>query len=79
MRNYLTSGGLLEEGRSFRDSQFVGQQKADSDFENMPPFRPKDAAEDEYFRRTMVSAGQDADGIAGASRPAWCYLGLRYA
>jgi hypothetical protein len=62
MRNYLTSGGLLEEGRSFRDSQFVGQQKADSDFENMPPFRPKDAAEDEYFRRTMVSAGQDADG-----------------
>jgi len=62
MRNYLTSGGLLEEGRSFRDSQFVGQQKADSDFENMAPFRPKDAAEDEYFRRTMVSAGQDADG-----------------
>ena len=62
MRNYLTSGGLLEEGRSFRDSQFVGQQKADSDFENMAPFRPKNAAEDEYFRRTMVSAGQDADG-----------------
>lgn len=62
MRNYLTSGGLLEEGRAFRDSQFEGQQRTDSDFENMAPFRPKDAAEDEYFRRTMVSAGQDADG-----------------
>lgn len=62
MRNYLTSGGLLEEGRAFRDSQFEGQQRTDSDFESMPAFRPKDAAEDEYFRRTMVSAGKDADG-----------------
>ena len=62
MRNYLTSGGLLEEGRAFRDSQFEGQQQADSDFESMLPFRPKDSAEDEYFRRTMVHIGQDADG-----------------
>jgi len=62
MRNYLTSGGLLEEGRDFRDSQFEGQQQADSDFESMLPFRPKDAAEDEYFRRTMVHIGQDDDG-----------------
>ena len=62
MRNYLTSGGLLEEGRDFRDSQFEGQQQADSDFESMLPFRPKDSAEDEYFRRTMVHIGQDDDG-----------------
>ena len=62
MRNYLTSGGLLEEGRDFRDSQFEGQQQADSDFESMLPFRPTDAAEDEYFRRTMVHIGQDDDG-----------------
>jgi hypothetical protein len=62
MRNYLTSGGLLEEGRAFRDSQFEGQQQADSDFESMPPMRPRNPAEDEYFRRTMVHVGQDADG-----------------
>lgn len=62
MRNYLTSGGLLEEGRDFRDSQFEGQQQADSDSESMLPFRPKDSAEDEYFRRTMVHIGQDDDG-----------------
>ena len=62
MRNYLTSGGLLEEGRDFRDSQFLGQEQADRDFESMAPFRPQSAEEDEYFKRTMVSAGQDIDG-----------------
>lgn len=63
MRNYLTSGGLLEQVQQDFDDTHVGVEDRYKAQESVLPFKPTNAQELTLMQRTMIPAGVDANGI----------------
>ena len=62
MRNYLTSGGLLQEGDELGRLYAQGKMQRDTQLESVMPFVPQNQQELVMMQRTMIPAGQNEMG-----------------
>lgn len=62
MRNYLTSGGLLQEGDELGRLYAQGKMERDAQLESVMPFVPQNQQELVMMQRTMIPAGQNEMG-----------------
>ena len=54
MRNYITSGGLLDDSDEHRSASLLRSQETNTAFESMLPFKPVDDKERRMMERTMI-------------------------
>tara|TARA_B100000768_G_scaffold41788_1_gene40689 strand:- start:1896 stop:3290 length:1395 start_codon:yes stop_codon:yes gene_type:complete len=62
MRNYVTSGGLLQEGDDLGNLYAQGKMQRDAQLESVMPFVPQNQQELVMMQRTMIPAGQNEIG-----------------
>jgi len=62
MRNYVTSGGLLQEGDELGQLYSQGKMQRDALLESVMPFVPQNQQELVMMQRTMIPAGQNESG-----------------
>ena len=69
MRNYLTSGGLLQEGDELGRLYAQGKMQRDAQIESVMPFVPQNQQELVMMQRTMIPAGQNEMGLPQFTTP----------
>tara|TARA_R110000737_G_scaffold19360_1_gene37432 strand:- start:1192 stop:2580 length:1389 start_codon:yes stop_codon:yes gene_type:complete len=62
MRNYVTSGGLLQDGDELGQLYSQGKLQRDAQLEMAMPFVPQNQQELVMMQRTMIPAGQNEQG-----------------
>jgi hypothetical protein len=62
MRNYLTSGGLLQDGEELEGIFSRGKDQRDAEIAKFQPMVPQNQQELVMMQRTMIPAGNDANG-----------------
>ena len=62
MRNYVTSGGLLQDGDELGQLYSQGKLQRDAQLESVMPFVPQNQQELVMMQRTMIPAGQNEQG-----------------
>ena len=69
MRNYVTSGGLLQEGDDLGNLYAQGKMQRDAQLESVMPFVPQNQQELVMMQRTMIPAGQNEIGLPQFTTP----------
>jgi len=69
MKNYVTSGGLLQEGDEQGQLYSQGKMQRDALLESQMPFVPQNQQELVMMQRTMIPAGQNESGLPQFTTP----------